>query len=104
MRFVKVLWRLRAPISPNSSQIDDHTSDAAKRDYSILDNHGFLEPGEYVEEDMLFLLSKSPIFKVSAQFRDKRGHLWYSNAILDARQAESKTERLNTVTGEGAYD
>ncbi len=84
-------------------QLDDQASDATKRDYSILDNHGYLEPGEHVEEDMLFLLGKSPVFKVSAWFRDTRGHLWYSNAILDARQAKPKTETLRTITGDDAY-
>lgn len=63
--------------------------------YSIFDDHAWLEPGEEAKEDVMFVVSESPMFKVGVIFigHNKR---WTSSAILDARQAKKESSGLAT--------
>lgn len=56
--------------------------------YSILEDLEFLEPNEQVEEDVLFFLDRSTLFKVGVRVEGEANSAWSSSAIFDARLCE----------------
>lgn len=75
---------------PELSRLDVSLDFSHAKVYPIFDEHTAFEPAEEATEDALFVLGKSPTFKVGVLFAGHPKRFWSSSAILDIRMVEKQ--------------